>query len=138
MKLIRFEDTDITYKISRKYKILYDPKVAIWFRGAPNLRLASRKCLRHFAVVGQLFAKQGFKSVFVRFNLPIRGVLLILLLLSIFLLPWYVSALVLSILLADFVYRSARLYRRSHDSCGSERFQYNFGHLATFLFVAFH
>jgi glycosyltransferase involved in cell wall biosynthesis len=115
--LIRCEDTDLTYKISRKHTIIYDPKVTIWFKGSPDFWIASRKCLRHFTGVGQLFAKHGLKSSFVRFNLPVRGFLLIALLLSIFLLPWYVPVLLFSILLAEFLYKSAKLYSRSHDSC---------------------
>lgn len=115
--LIRCEDTDLTYKISQNHRILYDPNVTIWFRGSPNLRVASRKCIRHFTGVGQLFAKHGFKSSFVRFNLPIRGFLLIALLLSIFLLPWYVPAVLFSILLGEFLYKSAKLYLRYRDSC---------------------
>jgi len=115
--LIRCEDTDLTYKISRNHKILYDPNVKIWFRGSPNLRVASRKCIHHFVGVGQLFAKHGLKSSFVRFNLPIRGFLLIAALLSVFLFPWYVSAILFSILLAEFVYKSAKLYLRYRDPC---------------------
>jgi len=115
--LIRCEDTDLTYKISQHHKILYAPNMTIWFRGAPNLRVASRKCLRHFVGVGQLFAKHGFKSSFVRFNLPIRGFLLIATILSIFLFPWYVPAALFSILLAEFVYKSIGLYLRCRDTC---------------------
>jgi len=29
--LIRCEDTDLTYKISRRFKILYEPEAVIWF-----------------------------------------------------------------------------------------------------------
>ena len=115
--LIRCEDTDLTYKISERHKILYDPNVNIWFRGSPNLRAASRKCIRHFVGVGQLFAKHGLKSSFVRFNLPVRGFLLIATLLSIFLSPWYVTTILLSVLLAEFVYKSAKLYLRYRDPC---------------------
>lgn len=115
--LIRCEDTDLTYKVSQNHPILYEPKAVIWFKGSPNLRVASRKCFRHFVGVGQLFAKHGLKSSFVRFNLPIRGFLLIASLLSIFLLPWYVPTILLSILLAEFVYKSAKLYLRYRDSC---------------------
>lgn len=115
--LIRCEDTDLTYKVSLNHKILYDPNVVVWFRGAPGVRVASGKCVRHFAGVGQLFAKHGLKSSFVRFNLPIRGFLLIAALLSLFLLPWYVPAVLFSVLLAEFVYKSTKLYMRSHDSC---------------------
>jgi len=115
--LIRCEDTDLTYKISQSHKILYDPNVNIWFKGSPNLRVASRKCIRHFVGVGQLFAKHGFKSSFVRFSLPIRGFLLIAALLSLFLLPWYVPTILFAVLLAEFLYKSAKLYRRYRDSC---------------------
>jgi len=115
--LIRCEDTDLTYKISQNHRILYDPNVTIWFRGSPNLRTASRKCVRHFIGVGQLFAKHGLKSSFVRFNLPIRGFLLIAALLSIFLLPWYVPTILFSLLLAEFVYKSIKLYLRYRDPC---------------------
>jgi hypothetical protein len=67
--------------------------------------------------VGQLFAKHGLKSSFARFNLPIRGFLLIAMLLSIFLLPWYVPTILFSILLAEFLYKSTKMYLRYHDSC---------------------
>jgi len=115
--LIRCEDTDLTYKISRSHRIVYDPNVVVWFKGSPNLRFASRKCIRHFIGVGQLFAKHGLKSAFVRFNLPVRGFLLIAALFSLFLLPWHVPAILFSILLAEFVYKSAKLYWRYRDSC---------------------
>jgi len=115
--LIRCEDTDLTYKISQNHRILYDPNVKVWFKGSPNLRVASTKCIRHFVGVGQLFAKHGLKSSFVRFNLPIRGFLLIAMLLSMFLLPWYVSVVLFSILLFEFLYKSAKLYLRYRDSC---------------------
>ncbi len=115
--LIRCEDTDLTYKISESHKILYDPNVNIWFRGSPNLRVASRKCIRHFVGVGQLFAKHGLKPSFVRFNLPVRGFLLIATLLSVFLFPWYVTTILFSVLLAEFVYKSAKLYLRYRDPC---------------------
>jgi GT2 family glycosyltransferase len=115
--LIRGEDTDLTYKISQSHKILYDPNMNIWFKGSPNLRVASQKCIRHFVGVGQLFAKHGIKSSFGRFNLPLRGFLLIATLLSLFLLPWYVPTILSAVLLAEFVYKSAKLYRRYHDSC---------------------
>ena len=114
---IRCEDTDLTYKITHTHKILYDPNVVIWFKGSPNLRTASRKCVRHFTGVGQLFAKHGVKSVFVRFNLPIRGFLLIAILLSVFLLPGYVPTILFSILLVEFVYKTTKLYSRYRDSC---------------------
>ncbi len=115
--LIRGEDTDLTYKISQNHRILYDPNVIIWFKGSPNLRVASRKCVRHFTGVGQLFAKHGLKSSFARFNLPIRGFLLIAMLLSIFLLPWYVPTVLFSILFAEFAYKSTKLYLRFRDPC---------------------
>jgi len=115
--LIRCEDTDLTYKISQNHKILYEPSVAVWFKGSRNLSVASRKCFRHFVGVGQLFAKHGLKSSFVRFNLPIRGFLLIAGLLSIFLLPWYVPTILFSILLAEFIYKSTKLYLRYRDPC---------------------
>ncbi len=115
--LVRCEDTDLTYKITHTHKILYDPNVVIWFKGSPNLRTASRKCVRHFTGVGQLFAKHGAKSVFVRFNLPIRGFLLIAMLLSVFMLPWYVPTTLFSILLVEFVYKTTKLYSRYRDSC---------------------
>jgi len=115
--LIRCEDTDLTYKVSEKHKILYEPNAVIWFRGSPSLGVASRKCLRHFTGVGQLFAKHGFKAEFVRFNLPIRAFLLISALVSLFLLPWYVPAVLFSLLLAEFIYKVADLYGRLHDNC---------------------
>jgi glycosyltransferase involved in cell wall biosynthesis len=115
--LIRCEDTDLTYEISQKHKILYDPNVTIWFRGAPNLSVASRKCVRHFTGVGQLFAKHGLKSSFVRFNLPVRGFLLVAMILSVFLLPWYIPVALFIILLAEFIYKSVKLYTRYRDRC---------------------
>jgi glycosyltransferase involved in cell wall biosynthesis len=115
--LIRCEDTDLTYKISQKHKILYEPEAVVWFKGAPSLRVASYKCVRHFTGVGQLFAKHGFKAEFVRFNLPIRAFLLIFALFSLFLLPWYVPTVLFSFLVAEFIYKVASLYSRYRDSC---------------------
>lgn len=115
--LIRCEDTDLSYKISQRHKILYEPKMVVWFRGSPTLSVASRKCIRHFTGVGQLFAKHGFDSSFVRFNLPIRGFLLIFATASLFLLPWYFPAFLFSLLLAEFVYKTTKLYRRYRDRC---------------------
>lgn len=113
--LIRCEDTDFSYKVSQRYKILYEPDMVVWFQGSPKLSVASRKCIRHFMGVGQLFAKHGFDSSFVRFNLPIRGVLLILALASLFLLPWYFPTVFFAFLLVEFVFRMARLYWRYRD-----------------------
>jgi len=115
--LVRCEDTDLTYKISQRYKILYEPRAVIWFRGSPTLKVASKKCVRHFTGVGQLFAKHGISSAFVRFNLPIRGFLLILALVSLLFAPWYVTAFLLSILLLEFFYKTLKMYRRYRDPC---------------------
>jgi glycosyltransferase involved in cell wall biosynthesis len=115
--MIRCEDTDLTYKISRGNKIMYEPDAVVWFRGSPTLGVASRKCVRHFTGVGQLFAKHGFNSLFVRFNLPIRGFLLIAAIVSLFLLPWYFPAVLFSILLLEFVYKVTRLFAKYHDKC---------------------
>jgi glycosyltransferase involved in cell wall biosynthesis len=113
--LIRGEDTALSYKVSKIHKILYEPKMIIWFRGSPTLRVASRKCIRHFTGVGQLFAKYGFDSSFVRFNLPIRGFLLILAIASLFFLPWYFSTSLFLLLLIEFFYKTIKLYSRYHD-----------------------
>lgn len=115
--MIRCEDTDLTYKISRGNKIMYEPDAVVWFKGSPTLGVASRKCVRHFTGVGQLFAKHGFNSLFVRFNLPIRGFLLIAAIVSLFLLPWYFPAVLFSILLLEFVYKVTRLFAKYHDKC---------------------
>jgi len=113
--LVRCEDTDLTHKVSGRHKILYEPEAVVWFRGSPSLGVASRKCLRHFTGVGQLFAKHSFNPSFARFNLPIRGFLLIALLLSIFLLPWYVSLALFALLFAEFLYKTVRMYVRYRD-----------------------
>jgi len=115
--LIRCEDTDLSYKISKSHKILYEPNAVVWFKGSPNLGVASRKCVRHFIGVGQLFAKHGFNSSFVRFNLPIRGILLIAAVISLFLLPWYVPTVLFSLLLAEFIYKVGKLYGKYRDGC---------------------
>jgi len=115
--LIRCEDTDFTFKVSKSHKILYEPDAVVWFKGSPSLGVASRKCVRHFIGVGQLFAKQGFNSSFVRFNLPIRGFLLIAAIVSLFLLPLYIPTLLFSLLLAEFVYKVAKLYSKYRDNC---------------------
>jgi len=115
--LIRGEDTDLTYKVSQSHKIFYEPNAVVWFKGSPTLGVASRKCVRHFTGVGQLFAKHGFNASFARFNLPIRGFLLIAAVVSLFLLPWYIPTFLFSLLLAEFVYKVVKLYGRYHDSC---------------------
>ncbi len=46
-----------------------------------------------------------------------RAFVLILALASIFLLPWYVPAVLFSLLLAEFVYKVVDLYSRFHDNC---------------------
>jgi len=115
--LIRCEDTDLTYKISKSHKILYEPNAVVWFKGSPTLSAASRKCIRHFTGVGQLFAEHGFHASFVRFNLPVRGFLLILAIVSLFLLPWYVPTVLFSLLLVEFVYKVGKLYSKYHDRC---------------------
>lgn len=115
--LVRCEDTELTYRVTKQYKILYEPEAVVWFRGSPTLGIASRKCIRHFIGVGQLFAKHGFNPSFVRFNLPIRGLLLVLGIVSLFLSPWYVSAVLLSVLLLEFIYKTVRMYWRYHDRC---------------------
>jgi glycosyltransferase involved in cell wall biosynthesis len=115
--LVRCEDTDLTYKISQNHKILYEPEAVVWFKGSPTLSVASRKCVRHFEGVGQLFAKHGFNPSFARFNLSIRGFLLIAAFASLFLLPWYVPTVLFSLLLAEFVYKVAKLYGKYRDNC---------------------
>jgi glycosyltransferase involved in cell wall biosynthesis len=115
--LVRCEDTDLTYRISQRHKILYEPNAVVWFKGSPNLGVASRKCVRHFTGVGQLFAKHGFNASFARFNLPIRGFLLIAAVVSLFLLPWYVPTVLFSLLLLEFVYKVCKLYGNYRDSC---------------------
>ena len=115
--LIRCEDTDLTYKISQKYKILYEPDAVVWFRGSPTIKAASKKCLRYFVGVGQLFAKHGLNPAFVRFNLPVRGFLLILALVSLFFAPWYVPAVLSGLLLLEFIYKVVKMYRRFRDPC---------------------
>lgn len=115
--LARGEDTELTHKITEHYKILYDPEAIIWFRGSPNFQTASKKCINHFIGVGQLFAKHGFNPAFVRLNLPIRGFLLIGAIISLFLAPWYISTILFSILFAEFIYKTIRMYRRFRDNC---------------------
>jgi len=115
--LIRCEDTDLTYKINQHHRILYEPRAVVWFKGSPNLSVASRKCVRHFTGVGQLFAKHGFNASFARFNLPIRGFLLIAAVVSLFLLPWYVPTVLFSLLLLEFIYKVAKLYGKYRDRC---------------------
>jgi cellulose synthase/poly-beta-1,6-N-acetylglucosamine synthase-like glycosyltransferase len=115
--LVRCEDTDLSYKIGQRYKILYEPKAVVWFKGSPTLKAASKKCLRHFTGVGQLFAKHGVNPAFVRFNLPIRGFLLILAFASLLFAPWYVAALLFGLLLSEFLYKTAKMYWRYRDPC---------------------
>lgn len=120
--LFRGEDTELTYKIAKRYKILYEPAAVIWFKGSPNLRIASKKCVNHFIGVGQLFAKYGFNRLFVRFSLPSRGIILITALVSMlptFLnyIPWHIPAVFFAWLLAEFIYKSAKMYRYYHDNC---------------------
>ena len=120
--LLRGEDTELTYKVTRGYKILYEPESVMWFKGSPTLRIASKKCINHFIGVGQLFAKYGFNRLFVRFNLPVRGIILITAIISLFTIllqyiPWYVPAILFAWLLAEFLYKSAKMYMRYHDRC---------------------
>jgi glycosyltransferase involved in cell wall biosynthesis len=120
--LLRGEDTELTYKVTRRYKILYEPEAVMWFKGSPTLRIASKKCINHFIGVGQLFAKYGFNRLFVRFNLPVRGIILITAIISLFLtllqhIPWYVPTILFTWLLAEFLYKSAKMYMRYHDRC---------------------
>lgn len=115
--LVRCEDTDLTFKLTREKKIVYEPEAVVWFRGSPTLRVASRKCFNHFVGVGQLFAKHGFKGKFVRFNLPIRAIILIVAVASLFTMVWYVPAVLFGILLTEFIYKTLRMYLRYRDSC---------------------
>lgn len=115
--LIRCEDTDITYEVSKRYKILYEPEAVVWFKGSSTLGVATRKCVRHFVGVGQLFAKHGFNSIFLRLNLPIRGLFLIIAIIAFFLMPWYVHTLIFLFLIADFLYKTAKMYRSYQDWC---------------------
>lgn len=119
--LFRGEDTEITYKVTRRHKILYEPEAVIWFKGSPTLRIASKKCTNHFIGVGQLFAKYGLNRLFVRFSLPVRGIILVAAIVSLFLtllhVPWYIPAILFGWLLAEFLYKSAKMYMRYHDHC---------------------
>jgi glycosyltransferase involved in cell wall biosynthesis len=115
--LHRGEDTELTYKITQRYKILYEPEAVIWFKGSPTLKTATHKCFHHFIGVGQLFAKHGFNSSFVRFNLMIRGFALIMATVSLFFLPWYIPAALFTWLLIELLYKTAKMYRRYHNRC---------------------
>lgn len=120
--LFRGEDTELTYKVTKRHKILYEPEAVIWFKGSSALRVASKKCVNHFIGVGQLFAEYGFNKLFVRFSLPIRGIILILAIVSLLLtllqlVPWHVPTILFVWLAAEFLYRSAKMYRRYHDRC---------------------
>jgi glycosyltransferase involved in cell wall biosynthesis len=113
--LVRCEDTDITYKISKQHKIFYEPQAVVWFRGSPTLSVASKKCIKHFIGVGQLFAKHGFKKDFVRLNLLLRGLILIAALISFFLAFWHILVMLLGFLLIEFFYKTVKMYRRCKD-----------------------
>jgi glycosyltransferase involved in cell wall biosynthesis len=113
--LVRCEDTELTYKVTQRYKILYEPEAIVWFRGSPTLRKASRKCIHYFIGVGQLFAKHGFNPLFVRLNLPIRGIILIAAVASIFFMPGYVPMVLFAWLFTEFIYKTVKMYRRYHD-----------------------
>jgi len=120
--LFRGEDTELTYKVTKHHKILYEPEAVVWFKGSPTLRIASKKCINHFIGVGQLFAKYGFNRLFVRFNLPVRGIILITAIISLVLtllqyIPWYIPTILFAWLLSEFLYKSARMYMRYHDRC---------------------
>ncbi len=115
--LVRCEDTELTYKVTQRYKILYEPEAITWFKGSPTPSIATRKCINHFIGVGQLFAKYGFNPLFVRFNLMIRGFILIIAIVSIFLMPWYVPAILFAWLLVEFIYKTTKMYWRYHDRC---------------------
>jgi GT2 family glycosyltransferase len=115
--LVRGEDTDLTYRITRQYKLIYEPKAVIWFKGSPDVWTASRKCVRHFIGVGQLIAKHGLNRKFFRFNLVARGLILIVALASIFLLPWQIPITLITSLLMEFIYKTVEMYRKYHDHC---------------------
>lgn len=120
--LFRGEDTELTYKVTKRHKILYEPEAVVWFKGSPTLRIASKKCINHFIGVGQLFAKYGFNRLFVRFSLPVRGIILVAAVISFFLtlfqqISWYIPTVLFAFLLAEFIYKSAKMYMRYHDRC---------------------
>jgi len=115
--LIRGEDTDLTYRITRQHKIIYEPEAVIWFKGSPNVWTATHKCVRHFIGVGQLLVKHGFKKRFFRFNLLARGFLTVTMIISIFILPFYAFIALFILLLTDFVYKLIRMYNLYHDRC---------------------
>lgn len=115
--LVRGEDTDFTYRLTRKHKLLYEPQAVVWFRGSPNVWAASRKCINHFIGVGQLFAKHGFKKQFVRFNLLVRGLMLIAAIVSFFTLPLYVPLAILAVLFLEFIYKTVKMYYKYRDGC---------------------
>lgn len=115
--MARCEDTDFTYRLTRRYTLLYEPEAVVWFRGSPNIWTATRKCIRHFIGVGQLFAKHGFKRQFVRLNLLVRGLILIATIFSFLTLPLYVPAALLTFLLAEFIYKTVKMYLKFHDRC---------------------
>ena len=115
--LFRGEDTELTYKVAKRYKIIYEPDAITWFRGSSNLKIASRKCLRHFIGVGQLFAKFGFDTAFIRLNLLLRGITLSFALASVFFTPWYIPVALCSILFLEFLYKTHKIYSQHHDTC---------------------
>jgi mycofactocin glycosyltransferase len=115
--LVRGEDTDLTYRISRSRSILWDPTVRIWFKGSPNFRIASRKCVDHFIGVGQLFAKHGFRKIFMSSFLPLRGILLVITLCSAVTGFWSLALGAGLILLGDLIYKMARMTLKYRDRC---------------------
>lgn len=118
--LVRGEDTDFTYQVTRTHRIVYEPRAVVHFRGSPNLRTASTKCARHFVGMGQIFAKHRFSLDYIRlvkFRLPIRGLLLLAGILSLFLAPWQLSSAIFGFLAADMLYRMGKMYRKYRDRC---------------------
>jgi len=118
--LVRGEDTDFTYQVTRKHRIVYEPRAIVHFQGSPNLKIASTKCARHFVGMGQIFAKHGFSLDYMRLvklRLPLRGLLLLNGIFSLFLAPWQLSAAIFGLLAADMLYRMGKMYRKYKDRC---------------------
>ena len=115
--LNRGEDTDVTYKITKHKKILYEPKAVVYFRGSTNLKMASKKCFNHFIGAGQLYAKYGYNEAFEKFNLLLRGTILVAAIVSLLFAPWYIPSILFSILLAEFAFKILKSYIGYRDKC---------------------
>ncbi|MGA3059309.1 MAG: glycosyltransferase [Candidatus Bathyarchaeia archaeon] len=119
-------DTDFGFRISAKgYKIAYEPNAVCYHYNRPTVRAYFRQQLQYGKNTLKLYFKHGHLAKgdeITDFSMNIQPILLLAALVSFLLgiipvlrLLWYISGLILVLMLVYFVYSSAKIAVKFHD-----------------------